>query len=65
MIFPSMGVISEVIACFARKKIFGYSFVAFSSVAIALLGFLVWGHHKFVSGQSMYAGMIFFPSSVF
>ena len=59
MILPSMGVISEVIACFARKKIFGYSFVAFSSVAIALLGFLVWGHHMFVSGQSMYAGMVF------
>jgi len=59
MILPSMGVISEVVACFARKKIFGYNFVAFSSVAIALLGFLVWGHHMFVSGQSMYAGMVF------
>jgi cytochrome c oxidase subunit 1 len=54
-----MGVISEVIACFARKRIFGYEFVAFSSLAIALLGFLVWGHHMFVSGQSMYAGMVF------
>jgi cytochrome c oxidase subunit 1 len=59
MILPSMGVISEIICCFSRKKIFGYNFIAFSSMAIALLGFLVWGHHMFVSGQSMYAGMVF------
>ena len=59
MIVPGFGVISEVIACFARKRIFGYSFVAFSSLAIALLGFLVWGHHMFTTGQSMYAGMVF------
>ncbi len=59
MILPSMGVMSELVACFSRKRIFGYDFVAFSSVAIAVLGFLVWGHHMFVSSQSMYAGMIF------
>ncbi|MBM3493367.1 MAG: cytochrome c oxidase subunit I [Armatimonadetes bacterium] len=59
MILPAMGVISEVIACFSRKRIFGYHFVAGSSLAIAALGFLVWGHHMFVSGQSMYAGMVF------
>jgi cytochrome c oxidase subunit 1 len=59
MILPSMGVVSEIIACFARKRIFGYKVVAFSSVAIAVLGFLVWGHHMFVTGQSVYAGMIF------
>jgi cytochrome c oxidase subunit I len=59
MILPSMGVVSELIACFARKRIFGYSFVAFSSVAIAVISFLVWGHHMFVSGQSVYAGLIF------
>jgi cytochrome c oxidase subunit 1 len=59
MILPAMGVISEIITCFSRKKIFGYKFVAFSSVAIALLGFLVWGHHMFVSSQSMYAGFVF------
>jgi len=59
MILPSMGVISEVTACFARKRIFGYGFVAFSSLAIAFVGFLVWGHHMFVSGQSVYAGMVF------
>jgi cytochrome c oxidase subunit 1 len=59
MILPSMGVISEVIACFAKKRIFGYNFIAFSSLAIALIGFLVWGHHMFVSGQSVYASLVF------
>jgi cytochrome c oxidase subunit I len=59
MVLPGMGVVSELIACFARKRIFGYSFVAFSSVAIAILGFLVWGHHMFVAGQSIYASLIF------
>ena len=59
MILPGMGVISELITCFARKPIFGYKFIAFSSMAIAALGFLVWGHHMFVSGQSVYASMIF------
>jgi cytochrome c oxidase subunit I len=59
MILPAMGVISELIACFSRKRIFGYHFVAFSSLAIAALGFLVWGHHMFVSGQSMYQGFVF------
>jgi cytochrome c oxidase subunit I len=59
MILPAMGVISEIIACFSRKRVFGYSFVAASSLAIALLGFLVWGHHMFVSSQSVFAGLIF------
>jgi len=59
MILPAMGVISEVVACFSRKRIFGYSFVAFSSVTIAVLGFFVWGHHMFVSSQSVYAGLVF------
>ncbi|MGD1155293.1 MAG: cytochrome c oxidase subunit I [Terriglobia bacterium] len=59
MILPSLGVISELVTCFAKKRIFGYSFVAFSSVAIAAISFLVWGHHMFVSGQSIYAGIIF------
>jgi cytochrome c oxidase subunit 1 len=59
MILPGMGVISELVPCFSRKRIFGYSFIAISSLAIAVLGFLVWGHHMFVSGQSIYAGMIF------
>ena len=59
MILPSMGVISELITCFSRKRIFGYNLIAFSSLTIAVLGFLVWGHHMFVSSQSVYAGIVF------
>jgi cytochrome c oxidase subunit 1 len=59
MILPSMGVVSEVISTFSSKKPFGYTFIAFSSLAIAVFGFLVWGHHLFVSGQSIYAAMVF------
>ena len=59
MILPGMGVISEVISVHSRKHIFGYNFIAFSSVALALLGFLVWGHHLFVAGQSNLADSIF------
>ena len=59
MILPGFGVVSEVIACFSRKRPFGYEFIAGASIAIAFLGFLVWGHHMFVAGESMYAGMIF------
>ena len=59
MILPGMGIISEVISVFSRKHIFGYRFIAFSSVAIALWGFLVWGHHMFVSGMTPLAATIF------
>ena len=59
MILPPMGVISETIACFSRKNVFGYSFVAFSSLAIAIFGFLVWAHHLFVAGISPYSAMVF------
>jgi cytochrome c oxidase subunit I len=59
MILPGMGVMSELVAAISRKQVFGYSFVAFSSLAIAILGFLVWGHHLFVSSQSIYAGLVF------
>ncbi|MGH8017235.1 MAG: cytochrome c oxidase subunit I, partial [Opitutaceae bacterium] len=59
MILPGMGVVSEVISTFARKPVFGYKVVACSSMAIAILGFLVWGHHMFVSSQSIYAGVVF------
>ena len=59
MILPGMGVISEIVPCFSRKGPFGYSFIAASSIGIAVLGFLVWGHHLFVTGMSMYAGMYF------
>lgn len=59
MVLPSMGVVSEIVTCFSRKQIFGYRVIAFASLAIAFLGFLVWGHHMFVSGQSLYAGFVF------
>lgn len=59
MVLPAFGVISELVACFSRRRPFGYAFIGFSSFAIAILGFLVWGHHMFVSGQSIYAGMVF------
>ena len=59
MILPGMGVISELVTCFSRKGIFGYPFIAGSSLGIAVLGFLVWGHHMFVTGMSMYASMFF------
>jgi cytochrome c oxidase subunit 1 len=59
MILPGMGVISELVSAVSRKQVFGYGFVAFSSLAIAVLGFLVWGHHLFVSSQSIYAGLVF------
>jgi cytochrome c oxidase subunit I len=59
MILPSMGVISEVVTCFSRKRVFGYNFVAMSSIAIAVIGFLVWAHHMFVAGISLYAALVF------
>jgi cytochrome c oxidase subunit 1 len=59
MILPGMGVISELVTCFSRKGIFGYPFIAGSSLGIAIIGFLVWGHHMFVTGMSMYASLYF------
>jgi cytochrome c oxidase subunit I len=59
MILPSMGVVSELITTFTRHNIFGYKMVAASSLAIAVFGFLVWGHHMFVAGISTYSAMIF------
>jgi cytochrome c oxidase subunit 1 len=59
MILPGMGVVSEIIACFSRRPIFGYRYIAYSSLAIAALGFFVWGHHMFVSGQSTFASLMF------
>ena len=59
MILPALGVISELVSTFSRKRIFGYSFVAFSSLAIAVFGFIVWAHHMFVAGISVYAAMVF------
>ena len=59
MILPSMAVMSEIIPCFSRKRIFGYTFVAMSSIAIAAIGFLVWAHHMFVAGISLYSALVF------
>jgi len=59
MILPALGIMSELVAAFSRKAIFGYKFVAFSSLAIAVFGFLVWGHHMFVSSESVYSAMAF------
>ncbi len=59
MILPSMGVVTEIVPCFSRKRIFGYNFVAMSSIAIAVFGFLVWAHHMFVAGISLYSALIF------
>ncbi len=59
MIVPGMACISEIVPVFSRKTMFGYRMVAFSSIGIALIGFLVWGHHMFVSGQSQTAAVVF------
>ena len=59
MILPALGVTSEIISVFSRKHIFGYKFIAFSSLAIALFGFIVWGHHMFTSGQSLVLAALF------
>ncbi|MFT8790651.1 MAG: cbb3-type cytochrome c oxidase subunit I [Komagataeibacter saccharivorans] len=59
MILPGMGVISEVVSTFCHKPVFGYRFVAWSSISIASIGFLVWGHHMFVAGTSLYAAVVF------
>jgi len=59
MILPGMGVISEIVTCFSRKRVFGYTFIAFSSIAIAVFGFVVWAHHMFVAGISTYSAMVF------
>src|SRR5215472_2394975 len=59
MILPSMGVVTEIIPCFSRKRVFGYMFIALSSIAFAVFGFLVWAHHMFVAGISVYAALVF------
>ena len=59
MVLPAMAVVSEIIPAFARRPLFGYKAVAFSSMGIAVIGFLVWGHHMFVAGKSVYSAMTF------
>ncbi len=65
MIVPAMGVMSELVTVHAQKRIFGYKGIAYSSIAIAVISFLVWGHHMFVSGQSAVAGAIFSAMTFF
>ncbi len=59
MILPGMGIVSEVMACFSRKRVFGYTAVAFSSVSIAVFSFFVWAHHMFIMGISNYSALVF------
>ena len=59
MILPGFGVVSEVITAFSRKALFGYKFVVWASMSIAVISFLVWGHHMFVAGQSIYSAIVF------
>jgi len=59
MILPSMGLISEIIPVFSRNRLFGYHFVVWASIAIGVIGFLVWGHHMFVAGQALFASLAF------
>jgi cytochrome c oxidase subunit I len=59
MILPGFGIVSEIIPCFARRPLFGYKFVAWSSIAIAVIGFFVWAHHMFVAGVSVYSALVF------
>jgi cytochrome c oxidase subunit 1 len=65
MILPGRGVISEIVTCFSHKRIFGYQFMALALIAIAVLGFLVWAHHMFVAGISLYAALVFSLLSYF
>jgi cytochrome c oxidase subunit 1 len=65
MILPGLGVVSEIIPVFARKELFGYKFVVWASVSIAVIAFFVWGHHMFVSGQSLFASVVFSMLSYF
>ncbi|HEU4959859.1 MAG TPA: cytochrome c oxidase subunit I [Sphingomonas sp.] len=59
MVLPAMGVVSEVIACEARRRLFGYAFMVYAMLMIAVVGFMVWGHHMFVSGESQFANLVF------
>jgi cytochrome c oxidase subunit 1 len=65
MILPGMGIVSEVVCCFTRKRIFGYKAMALAVLGIAVIGFLVWAHHMFVAGISLYAALIFSLLSYF
>ena len=59
MILPGFGVVSEIVPAFSNKGLFGYKFVVWSSISIAVISFLVWGHHMFVAGTSLYSALVF------
>src|SRR5215472_11972183 len=65
MVLPAMGVVSELVTTFSRKRIFGYKAMALALLGIAVVGFLVWAHHMFVAGISLYAALIFSLLSYF
>jgi cytochrome c oxidase subunit 1 len=65
MILPGMGIVSEIVCCFSRKRVFGYQAMALALLGIAVVGFLVWAHHMFVAGISLYAALIFSLLSYF
>ena len=65
MILPGMGIVSEIVCCFSRKRVFGYQAMALALLGIAVVGFLVWAHHMFVAGISLYAALIFSILSYF
>jgi cytochrome c oxidase subunit 1 len=65
MILPAMGMVSDIISCFARKPLFGYKPMVYAIAGIAGLGFIVWGHHMFVSGMSPVLGMTFMVATMF
>ena len=64
MILPTMGMVSDIISCFARKPLFGYRPMIYSMTAIAGLGFVVWGHHMFISGMNYMVAMTFMVSTM-
>ena len=59
MILPAMGVVSELVTCYARKSIFGYTGMTYALISLAVLTFFVWGHHMFTAGISIYSGVVF------
>jgi cytochrome c oxidase subunit 1 len=65
MILPGMGIVSEIVCCFSRKRVFGYKAMALAVLGIAVIGFLVWAHHMFVAGISLYAALVFSLLSYF
>src|SRR5947207_13542431 len=59
MILPAMGVVSELITCYVRRPIFGYTGMTYALMSIAIISFFVWGHHMFTAGISIYSAVVF------